>query len=336
MLFLERRAVLVSSLLIVGLLTICHGASAACSGDTPKSHQPQTYNFLTNSEFKRCSSYVCFYTCFESKMTGTNEDLRLHWYIPNHLAWLPPGETSLEHRIASNDRHVVVQNTCVEYGNVGRSVRAPLIVTQTEEGSAVEEAGKDSCAPRLVRKVDDKTSAQKDLASVTLPIRRFFPSDGKRPTETMLVMTGEIGFQPFEKSFKTYLNYAIEQYPGRKEGDPETLRLKPRLENETEFLGPYFRELYKDGAAQLSKKGFISFSAPVDNPNIASALFDIVDKNGGVVSTMTLPVFVRALFGSCLGHWPSGWARGSRFLMRRVSLTPIGVRLPTIRPWLLR
>jgi hypothetical protein len=290
MFFLEWRIAPVSSFLVVGLLTTWHGAMAACSGDTPKPHQPPAYDFVTNSYVKQCAAYVCFYTCFESKM---GQDVRLHWYIPNHVAWVPPGEDKENPRFANSARSFLAHDTCVEYGNNARTVRAPLIAAERERGAVDEEAAKGCVRPSFIKKVDDKSSGVGPPSAFNLPVRSFFPSDGKRPTETMLVLTGEIGLQPSETSFKTYINYAISKYPGRQEGEPLDLRLKPRLEHETEFLLPYFLQAYKEGTVQLLPKGFISFSAPIESPNVASAAFDIVDRGGTIVGTMTLPVFVR-------------------------------------------
>jgi hypothetical protein len=221
------------------------------------------------------------------------QDVRLHWYIPNHVAWVPPGEDKEDHRFANNARNLLAQDTCVEYGNNARTVRAPLIAAARERQAVDEEAAKGCIRPSFIKKVDDKSAPVGAPSAVNLSVRSFFPSDGKRPSETMLVLTGEIGLQPSDTSFKTYINYAISKYPGRLEGEPLDLRLKPRLEHETEFLLPYFLQTYKEGAVQLLPKGFISFSAPIESPNIASAAFDIVDRGGTIVGTMTLPVFVR-------------------------------------------
>jgi hypothetical protein len=226
------------------------------------------------------------------------DDLFLLWYIPPHQAWLPPGQESIDHRFNGDDRrHFVVENACIEYGNNGKGVHAPLIISEQERRGLSERQRNKNCAPiGLIRKgEDDRIQKRGPLEPVSLPIKKFFPSDLKRPFETMLMMTGEVGITPYDsdKIFKSYVRYEIQKYPGRDNGDPSDLHIRPRHNGDVGFLRRHFMATHKEGIVRLSAKGFISFTAPVETTELASALFDIVDKDNAVVSTVTLPVFLR-------------------------------------------
>src|SRR5579871_1090580 len=214
--------------------------------------------------------------------------LRVHWMIPGPDGWVPPGGQPLSSLPRDTDITTFKQVPgCLLVGPRGDTTTAQFIGVEGDDARIADEQ-KRGC--RAV--VANPHPLPGIIERIFATVRNYVPSDANRANETMLQIEATVGIVPQGTTgFRSVVSYLISRYAGS-EGDPSQLSMRPVFPGATERLLPAFLQDHKP-PSQLGEKGEIAFSVgDVANPRLDYAAYEIFDREGRPVGSISFPVFV--------------------------------------------
>jgi len=164
----------------------------------------------------------------------------------------------------------------------------------TADDEAENNANKDKCTKSVTEKGSAKI-LQKPLPENgwTDDIRVFFPTDVKRPYETMIEVSGAIGISGKSDGYVSFFNYIANRLPGRTAGDVDAVVVSPVFPDTGGYFSSAFAQEHQK-APTLGPKGEIGFhifGKPYDNWRAVRAYYRFEALDGTVLAQIPLPLF---------------------------------------------
>jgi len=269
----------------------------ATHGTVTREHHPHgEYDFLTNSRVEPDAQFSRYFACVENN--NKEAWLRLSWYIPLiGDRWVPPGDYIEQSRLSTDpDARPVLG--CVQYGNLGDKVVAQLLGDARDERKSANDASEIECRKSIG--FDSQPSAD----AVELPANGvsektllFVPSDLSDPINSMLEIDVSYGIKTGCEGYASFFMYRAEPYKGSSKADPSQIRIRPRFTPDAKSLYNTFNEQVASDCVKLDNKGGFGFSVVGTNKNnwtIQPAFYDFVDKDGNILSSLSVPLFAPA------------------------------------------
>ena len=263
-----------------------------CTGDTPQHHTTHPFAFDTNSRAES-GSRLHFDVCIHNP--DPKSYLRFAWFVPDWAGFAPPGDGIEERRYPSDPRTVpTVLKSCIAYGNAGALTTAEFYGDADEKQAADREdpASCKQAAPLL-------TSAWlsgSDLERIDYAFRLFFPSENGNAEATMLALAAHYTLKPEGTGYSSVLAYKLTRAPGRPDGDPQAIVMKPILSGPAERLTKSLHDQNPSGSIRLGEggDGMLLRVKEGNSWQLAHAALQFLDRSGVPVARTQIPVFVPA------------------------------------------
>ncbi|WP_316178081.1 hypothetical protein [Bradyrhizobium sp. SZCCHNS30591] len=258
-----------------------------CLGPNQEPHPYGSFTFKTNSrvDFSYLKGYKHTVISCISHDDPINP-LYVKWVIPGPHGWVPAKQRLESLARATNKDQFDQLKGCLLFGNQGETTRGTFIGVENDERRAADE-GKVGCRVAVA----NVEPAPAGIQSFSQKIRNWFPSDATRPRATLMRLDGDVGIDPRNEGFSSYVSYTLTR-EGDSQGSAADLTARPVFRGAAEALLPYFNEK-NPKTIQLREKDVIFFSVPrVANPGLSYASYEVYDKDQRVVGEISLPVFV--------------------------------------------
>lgn len=289
---MRMKAIIPLVLLGCSITTAACAQNAGCPGQLFQQHLLGEFNFDTNSR-QQATKVDGFKSEIVACVKNHDKQYPLHvdWLIPGPHGWAPP-ENILESaaRLIADER-VRPYPGCISYGNRGDTDRGQFFGTGSDEDKVKDEKER-GCRAASARPAEAGTPGP--LRLIQLVFRNFFPSDGKRPRETLMQMEGSVQVLPQSpSSYSSVVAYTMRRYDDS-EGNATDITFRPAFRGEAQPLLSAFNRR-NDGAVKGSPEGRIAFDVTeVLNPRLVYSSYDVLDRAGNVVASIDFPLFVPA------------------------------------------
>ncbi|MGO4705118.1 hypothetical protein AB4072_04990 [Microvirga sp. 2MCAF38] len=279
-----------SAVLSLLLFSAGSGSAApiACPGPSEQPHPMYPFDFGTNSRVEGVTAGQ-YKSAIVSCISNKNPDdwLYVHWLIPRVQGWVVPGGMiDSGPRLQITDAPVPM-DTCLKYGNRSDTVSALYLGNDLDlEEAALEK--RNGCRATVA---GTKPSVVERIQEIIQQIKVFFPSDAKRPKETMLELSGEATVVDVsENTFTSRLTYSVSRV-GNSNGSVEGVRMRPAFNAGASSLTEAFGKKYPE-PIKLREKDAIAFTAQAAQPRLIYTSLEVLDINGVSVASITFPVYV--------------------------------------------
>jgi hypothetical protein len=223
--------------------------AAPCIGQLPQHHPTNPFVFDTNTHVEnapRLHFDVCIF----------NPDpkfyLRFAWFVPDWAGFAPPGDGIEGRRYPDPNAVPMVLKSCIEYGNAGALTTAQFFGDAAEKAAAARE---DQVACKAAAPVKGVSISGSDLEPIDYPFRLFFPSENQNAEATMLALVATYTLKPEGTGYSSAIAYKLTRAPGRPDGDPQAIVMKPILSGAAERLAGFFADQNPTGSIRLGEGG---------------------------------------------------------------------------------
>jgi hypothetical protein len=265
--------------------------AAPCTGQTPQHHPTDPFAFDTNSHVEnapRLHFDVCIF----------NPDpkfyLRFAWFVPDWAGFAPPAD-GIEGKHYPDPKAVpMVLKSCIEYGNAGALTTAQFF-GDADEKQAADREDQSSCKPAAP--VRSASLSGSDLEPFDYEFRLNFPSENANAEATMLALSAHYTLKPEGSSgYSSAIAYKLTRAPGRPEGDPQAIVMKPILSGAAERLTGFLYDQNPSGGIRLGEGGDRLLFRVKEGKSwhLAHASLQFLDRSGVQVARTQIPVFVPA------------------------------------------
>ena len=282
------------TLALCAILTfsVNHAVADECQGMTPHVHNVKNFNFQTNSWVETVENRRRYVSCVAN--LDPNSDLVVDWKIPGPYQGYVPSTnvvTVARLRDDTNDRPI---DGCLEYGYHHDLTTAEFLGTADDE--MVNKSDKNECAQQNATgkgpaKIEANPLPKKGWKD---KIHVFFPTDVKKPRDTMIEVNGEIGIASKEDGYLSYFDYTAKRLDGRPDGDVNSVLMSSVFPDQDKYFSPRFVEGTKKPPLILGSKGSVDFQIfgkPDDSWQAVPAYYRFEDKDGNVLAQIPLPLF---------------------------------------------
>jgi hypothetical protein len=266
--------------------------AAPCTGQIPQHHPTDPFAFDTNSHAEntpRLHFDVCIF----------NPDpkfyLRFAWFVPDWAGFAPPAD-GIEGKHYPADPKIVpmVLKSCIEYGNAGALTTAEFFGDADEKQAAGRE---DQAACKPAAPVKSAALSGGDLEPIQYAFRLFFPSDNRNAEATMLALFANYTLKPEGPlGYSSTIDYKLTRAPGRPDGDPQAIVMKPILSGAAERLTSFLNAQNPSGTIRLGEGGnpLLFRVKEAKSWQLVQASLQFLDPSGVQVARTQIPVFVPA------------------------------------------
>ena len=190
-------------------------------------HQLPPYDFYTNSVIEQNNDSISrtqyplkVISCIVNVHHDSNlyAPTHVNWFIPDIDGWLSFDEPNPAARLLERDigqttdipnptSNFLQIDGCLEYGNQGLTITAPLFGDIAAEKKAEHEhdVGCHQAAVENGQGILGINGVERRIIDLAQPIFNHFPSSVKYPGETMLRLKGDAGIKTIDSS--TYISY---------------------------------------------------------------------------------------------------------------------------------
>lgn len=262
--------------------------AADCKGDTRQEHHVGNFNFITGSWVEKVGNRRRYVSCVVNLDSGT--DLFVNWLVAGPFRqYVPAGEVVRSPRL-SDDPHPRPVGGCIEYGQLNSWTDAQFLGTAEDEKTSRDPS---TCSHQTIEAGVDSTSGLDLPAQAWVDdVHMFFPSNPDNPHDTLMEISGQIGFQPRVDGYESFFEYTAKRYEGRENGSAQGIFLTPYFPNETKaFEEAYFAS--NKEIQPLGQSGTIKFTVngeSTQNWHSVPAFYVFKDAKGRVLSAIFLPL----------------------------------------------
>lgn len=274
---------------------------SSCEGPTNQSHPYGTFTFYTNSRVETINLGRYKYQVISCVADDDPVNpMRVKWLTPGPDGFIPPheklelvprmSEVGLDPVVGAKSDALIKQlDGCILYGDRGDTTSATFFGISGDTSRVAKEA---QVGCRSAAGGTSPSSWSSDILDILHAVRNFFPSDAKRPNETMLELKGNIGVKRVDNSrYVSEFTYTLLPFNNSK-GEADKIQLQPLFDGSTESLLPAF-EKENGKTVQLSEKGNVNFRIDdLANPSLAYARYGFMNAQGEFLGSITLPVFI--------------------------------------------
>jgi hypothetical protein len=261
----------------------------------PHAHPNGNFNFETNSLFEQVGKLDSVIDAGKFKYgivsCVSNPDpkypLYVRWLIPGPAGWVQPnGKLESAPRL-TNETKQEQSKGCLQFGNRGDTTHAHFF-SLSDDKSRLGDEQKRGCREAAAAAQSQAGTA---IENILLKIKNFFPSDSKRPQETMLRLDGRAGIEKKgDGRYSSILTYEIT--PVGKEGSVKGIFIFPRFVGRSESLLASFNK-DNPGGIRASDKGVVEFAVSnVNEPQLTYASYEIYDQNKVPVASIAIPILL--------------------------------------------
>lgn len=121
----------------------------------------------------------------------------------------------------------------------------------------------------------------------------YFPSDFSNPYDTMLELTGKVGFSVSDGVYNSFFNYFVQPLEGRTKGQIGDVRVEPYFPVAGEAFLAAYSKFNESGPKALDKEGSIAFQVPGEPENnwrAVEAYYQFIDREDRVVALVPMPL----------------------------------------------
>lgn len=263
--------------------------AAPCTGQVPQHHPTDPFAFDTNSHVET-GSRLHFDICIHNP--DPKFYLRFAWFVPDWAGFAPPAD-GIEGKHYPTDPKTVplVLKSCIEYGNAGALTTAQFYGDADQKQAAGRE---DQSACRPAAPVKSAAQSGGGLEPINYAFRLFFPSENRNAEATMLAFAAHYTLQPEGSGYSSAIIYELTRAPGRPEGDPEAIVMKPILSGAAERLAGFLYDQNPSGSIRLAKEGNSLLFRVKEGRSwqLAHVSLQFLDRSGVQVARTQIPVFV--------------------------------------------
>lgn len=265
-------------------------AEERCVGPTRKHHPLGEYDFTTNSRVEQDGEFSKYFACVENN----SEDnwLRLSWFIPRITdRWVAPADFAEVFRLSTDAGARPIEG-CIQYGNLGRKVVAQFLGDANDERRSANNTAEVECRKELgLDSAPAEDVVELPPNGISEESRIFVPSDLSDPLNSMLEVNFSYGVKQQAEGYDSFFAYSAKPYKGSTKANPEAVHLRSRFTPDAKVLYGAWSEATSN-YIQLAKEGAFSFSVAGDNKwKIEPAFYDFVDKDGNILTSLTVPLF---------------------------------------------
>ncbi|NGN41196.1 hypothetical protein G6N74_08980 [Mesorhizobium sp. CGMCC 1.15528] len=282
-----RRFVLAAS--FIGGVMSSYAAQQECKGDTNQEHHLGNFNFVTSSWVENIDGRRRYVSCVANLDVGS--DLLVHWFIPGPYKEYVPSSRVITRIRLRDDLNTRPVSGCLQYGGLGELTTADFLGTTDDE-----ERNKKGDCKNQAAEVRDVGTAIGGLppSGYADEVQVYFPSDPSNPYDTMLELTGKIGFSVDGSMYSSFFQYSVQQLQGREKGVVEEIRVEPYFPVAADkFVAAYTKANANTYA--LSKEGLINFKFFGESNNswrTVEAYYQFIDKENHVVARIPMPLML--------------------------------------------
>ena len=254
-------------------------------------------NFATNSQQIAHGYWPMFEDCVLDR--DLSSLIKFDWYATSmHGIYAQPGKPPAHApRVPRGDPAAQARpiESCIEYGEVGRTTTALLLGTEDDVVGDVDHRGCAAAAkkPTLLTKIVQK------FAPLIYNLFITIPSNNKSPETSLIDMQVKVKLQPNgETLYRAILSYTLTK--AGDQADLSVLQLKPTLNGEAEILTKSISPAFPNGILALAPNTPHNERSVVDaivfdvccahNWRLVPARFAFVDMDNRSLAAVDLPL----------------------------------------------